>query len=263
MTDVKTTTNNPKKEPTRIVVTTPEKFEKLASTSLETTQRLAKRINKLFQTAFADFYGSTIYCMSGNGNTAPNQQFMVELHFKPMTAGSIPASDGRVRAFQPIDERADATDLVGNLKRLRGTYSSSARFQMTNDAAEILSEFVMPGITVDPFKPETFNGIKAEYVDNVQFGQAPVMVKVGSIDLVRLIRKIYGDKNQDGKRVDYGIIPYGPVVPNMNNQMVANNANWRVIMMQVEADKTFDIAAEFGLIPASTGCMGSIVTGIN
>ena len=256
MTDTKTT-----KIPLTLDVTTPEKFDKLAATTLETTQRLAKRINKLFQTAFADYHGSVIYCMAGNGNVAPYQQFMVELHFKPMTAGSIPSTDGRIRAFKPIDEATDSSDLVGSLKRLRGTYLSSARFEMTNEAAEILSEFMMPGTNVDPFKPESYNGLKAEYVDNVQFGQAPVMVKVINLDLIRLIKKIYGGKNQDGKRVDYGIIPYGPVAP-MNNQMVQNNANWRVAIMQVEAERAFDLASELGIIPGGTGSMVPIVTGI-
>lgn len=258
MTDTKTTN---KKIPMTLDVTTPEKFDKLAATTLETTQRLAKRINKLFQTAFVDFYGSAVYCMAGNGNVAPYQQFMVELHFKPLTVGSIAPGDDRIRAFKPVDETANSNDIVEGLRRIRIAYSATAKFQMTNEAAEILSEFMMPGTNIDPFKPESFDNVKAEYVDNVQFGQAPVMVKVFNLDLIRLIKKIYGGKNQDGKRVDYGVIPYGPVVPNMNNPMVQNNANWRVIIMQVEAEKTFDLASEFGLIPASTGSMGPIVTG--
>ena len=243
-----------------IEITQPEKFDKLAATTLETTQKLAKRINKLFQTAFVDFYGSAVYCVAGNGNVGP--QFAVELHFKPLTVGSVDSNDTRVRAFKPIDEAAPKSgDVVAGLKNLYNTYRTSAKFQITDEAAEILSEFMLPGTPIDPFKPSTYDQFKAEYVDTPTFGQSPVMVKIMNLDLTRLIKKIYGNKNDEGKRVDYGIIPYGPVVPNMNSPMVQNNANWRVVIMQIEAEKTFDIASEFGLIPASNGSNGPIITG--
>lgn len=251
----------PERKPMYLEITQPEKFEKLAATSLETTQRLAKRINKLFSTAFVDYYGAAIYCMAGNGNVAPYQQFMVEIHFKPVAVGSVNPNDTRVRAFKPMDEATPKSDILANLKNIYGNFRTSAKFQLTNEAAEILSEFMLPGAEVNAFKPETYDRFKAEYMDQPQFGQSPVMVKIMNLDLTKLIRKIYGSKNEEGKRVDYGIIPYGPVAPNMNNTMIQNNANWRVIVMQIESEKTFDLASEFGLIPASNGANGPIITG--
>lgn len=255
--------NNKERKPMFIEVTEPQKFEKLAATTLETTQRLAKRINKLLSTVFADYYGAVVYCAVGNGNVGMNQQFMVEVHFKPLPAGALNPNDNRVRAFKPIDEAKTGDDVVANLKAIYGTIRTSAKYEMTKEAAEILSEFMMPGTNVDPFKPDSYDRFKAEYVDNTHFGAAPAMVKVMNLDLTRLVKKIYGYKNEDGKSVDYGVIPYGPVTPNFNNQMVQNNANWRVIIMQIEAEKAFDLAAEFGLIPAGNGSVGPVVTAVN
>lgn len=252
------------REPMQLNVIEHEKFEKLASTTMETTQRLAKRINKFFSAGFADYYGSTVVCTAGNGNVNPNQQFMVELHFRPMTAGSINPNDKRVRAFKPIEESNTGDDIVSGLKSFWGSMRTSSKFQLTEEGAQILAEFILPGVNngtnVDPWKPSTFATIKSEYVDTPQFGQSPVMVKVSAIDLIKLIRKIYGTKTEDGKRVDYGVIPYGPVTPNINNQMVQNSANWRVLIMQINADKTFDLASEFGLIPSGNG--GTVITGV-
>lgn len=248
--------SNTKRQPMYIEITQPEKFEALAATTMETTQRLAKRINKLFSTAFADYHGSAVYCMSGNGNVA--QQFMVELHFKPLTVGSLNPSDTRVRAFKPIEEGTAKSDVVANLKKIYGNLRTSARFELTSEASEILSEFMMNGTVIDPFNPQTYNQYKAEYQDNTTFGQAPVMVKIMNLDLNKLIRKIYGNKNEEGKKVDYGVIPYGPVAPTANMAM-NNNANWRVIIMQIEAEKTFDLATEFGLIPPSNGNAGGVI----
>lgn len=256
-----TTVETKERKPMYIYVKEPQKFEKLAATTLETTQRLAKRINKLFSTAFVDYHGAAVYCTAGNGNVAPYQQFMVEIHFKPLTAGSVNPDDSRVRAFKPIEEGTAKSDVVANLKNIYGSFRTSAKFQLTPEAAEILSEFMLPGVNIDPFKPSSYDPFKAEYVDTPQYGQSPVMVKIMNLDLTKLIRKIYGSKNEEGKRVDYGIIPYGPVVPNMNNTMVQNNANWRVVIMQIEAEKTYDLASEFGIIPPANGSAGPIVTG--
>ena len=249
---------NETRKPLQLDITVPERFDELAATSLTTTQKLAKRINKLFSSAFVDYHGSVVYCMAGNGNVAPYQQFTVELHFKPVAVGSLSAGEDRVRAFKPIEE-AKGDDIVSNLKNIYGSFRTSARFQMTEEASQILSEFMLPGTNIDPWKPSSYEQFKGEYQDNVMYGQSPVMVKITGLDLIALIRKIYGYKNEAGKRVDYGVIPYGPVTPNLNNQMVQSAANWRVMIMQIDKDKTFDLASEFGIIPAGNG--GSIVTG--
>lgn len=249
---------NETKKPLQLDITVPERFDELAATSLTTTQRLAKRINKLFSSAFLDYHGSVVYCTAGNGNVAPNQQFMVELHFKPVAVGSVAPGEDRVRAFKPIEE-AKGDDIVAGLKNIYGSMRTSARFQLTEEAAQILSEFMLPGLNIDPWKPSSYDQVKGEYQDNVLYGQSPVMVKITALDLIALIRKIYGYKNEAGKRVDYGVIPYGPVTPNLNNQMVQSAANWRVMVMQIDKDKTFDLASEFGIIPAGNG--GTIVTG--
>lgn len=255
---------NSERKPMYIDVVEPQKFEALATTTLETTQRLAKRINKLLSSTFADYYGAVVNCTVGNGNVANYQQFMVEIHFKPIEAGAIPESDGRIRAFKPIAEPKDSSDVVSNLKAIYGNFRTSAKFEMTSEAAEILSEFMMPNIGINPFDAKTYNNYKAEYVDQTHFGVSPVMVKVINLDLSKLIKKIYGSKNSSGKRVDYGIVPYGPVTPTYNNNMaVQSTANWRVIIMQIEAEKAFDLAAEFGLIPAGNGSMGPVVTATN
>ena len=249
---------NETKKPLQLEITTPERFDKLAATTLTTTQKLAKRINKLFSSAFLDYHGSVVYCTAGNGNVAPYQQFMVELHFKPVPVGNVSAGEDRVRAFKPIEE-VKGDDIVASLKNIYGSMRTSARFQLTEDAAQILSEFMLPGLNIDPWKPSSYDQVKGEYQDNVMYGQSPIMVKITGLDLVALIRKIYGFKNESGQRVDYGVIPYGPVTPNINNQMVQSAANWRVMIMQIDKDKTFDLASEFGIIPAGNG--GSIVTG--
>lgn len=256
--------NNTETKPLQIEITDPESFEKLAATTLVTTQKLAKRINKLFTSVFSDYHGSIIYCTAGNGNVPMNQQFVVELHFKPMAVGTIDSTGTKkVRAFRPINEKVgNSNDIIAGLRSIYDSYNTSSKFELTEEAAQILSEFMIPGTNngnnVDPWKPSTYNTVKGEYVDAPQFGQSPIMVKIGGLDLVKIIRKMYGSKNESGKKVEYGIIPYGPVNP-VSNQMVQATANWRILIMQIDTEKTFDLASEFGIIPAGNG--GNVVTG--
>lgn len=251
---------NEKKQPMYISVTEPQKYEVLASTSVETTQRLAKRISNLFKATFVDFHGCAIYFTPGNGNVSPAQQFSVELHFRPVDVESIAVDDERLRAFKPIEEGTSKSDIVAGIKNIYGTLKSSARFQLTKEGAEILSEFIMPGVNIDPFNPSSYDHIKAEYQDVQQYSQNPIMVKIMAVDLTKLIRKIYGTKNKDGKKVEYGIMPHSPVVPGFGNTMMQNNANWRVIIMQIEVGKAYDLAIEMGIIPSSNGSNAPIVT---
>lgn len=249
--------SNENKKPMQLEVTSFENFPTLATMAVEETAKIAKRVNKLFRTAFVDYHGCIISFTPGNGNTAPWQQFMVELHFKPVSAGTVPADETRVRAFRPIEERK-GTDILSGLKNIYGTMNSSARFQLTEDAAHILAEFMIAGTNVDPAKPESYAAYKAEYQDAVMFGQSPIMIKITGISLIALIRKIYGTKNADGQRVEYGISPMGPV----SNQALNNNgmiaANWRVQILQIVGDKTFELAASMGFAPM--GNNGGLVT---
>lgn len=261
MSENKTNTNannNEKREPMYLAVTETQKFEKLASTSLETTQRLAKRINKLFSTAFADYYGAVVSCVAGNGNINAQQMFNVELHFKPIPAGAINPNDSRIRAFAPVDETKKTDDLVSNLRAMYSSLNTSSRYVLTKEAAEILSEFMLPGTNIDPFNPKSFDNLKSEYTDNSRFGANPAMVRIVGVDITKLVKKIYGNKDAYGKKVDYGVIPYGPVTPNLNQNV--STANWRVMIMQVEAEKAFDLAAEFGLIQGGNGSAGPVIT---
>lgn len=250
--------SNETKKPMQLEVTAFENFDTLAKLTVEETMKLAKRVNKLFTSAFVDYHGSVIHFVPGQGNTMPWQQFIVELHFKPITAGSVPANETRVRAFKPIEENK-GDDLVSGLKNIYGTMRTSARFQLTAEAAQILSEFMIPGTNIDPWKPETFNQFKAEYQDQVLYGQSPAMIKITGLSLIALVRKIYGTKNEEGQRVEYGVSPMGPVSNNANNPMVQSTANWRVQILQVVEGKAYEVASSMGLVPAGGG--GAIVTG--
>lgn len=246
------------KTPCRIHVDQPEKFDQLVSTALETTQKLAKRINALMHTAFVDYKGCVIYTNPGNGNVNPNNVFAVELHFKPVDASAVSMTETRKRAFRPIEESVNKQDIVANLQSIYGKNGSS-KFEMTIEASQILSEFMLNGLGIEENKPATYDRFKFEFQDNQTFGfGAPsIAIKVAGLDIIKLIKKIYGSRSENGKKLEYIINPLGPVVP-MGNQQVNASSNWRVAIMQLDTDNVFETATEFGFANAG---MGPVVTG--
>lgn len=252
-------TNNENKKLLQLETTEPEKFEELASTTVETTQKLAKRINKIFSSVFLDYHGSVINCYPGNGNTQPWQQITVELHFKPVALGTVP-SDGKVRAFKPIEE-TKKDDLVAGLKSYWRTMNTSKRFEMTEEAAQILSEFMIPEANINPWKPESYDHVKFEYQDQSPYIQTPAMVKVVGLNILVIAKKIYGNKNKNGKYTEYGVSPYLPVNRNLANPAVQSSANWYVSIMQFDVDKIRDTASELGIISPAGGSSAQIIVG--
>ena len=252
------TENNNKKEPLVIEVTELQEFGPVIdSTAIMTTQKLAKRINKLFNEVFADYHGSVVNYIPGNGNVNPNQAFVVELHFKPVPLGAVSPTDDRVRAFKPIEE-STPKDVIAGIKNIYGSMRSSSKFQMTEEASQLLAEFMTYGVNVDPFKPSSYDNLKHEYMIPGTYGNHSVAIKVLGFDLLKLIKKIYGAK-KDGKRVDYTITPHSPMNPTANTT-VNGLVNWRVVVKQLVSDNVYDTASEMGIIPADAN-NGMVVTG--
>lgn len=254
-------TNNENKKLLLLETVEAEPFEKLASTTIETTQKLGKRINKIFSDAFVDYHGCYIYCMPGNNNIQPWQQFAIELHFKPITLGGAVTGNGKIRAFKPIEE-AKSDDIVHGLKAYWRTMTTSKRFEMTEEAAQILSEFMIPEANIDPWNPNSYDHVKFEYQDQSPYVQTPAMVKVTGLNILALVKKIYGNKTEDGKYTEYGVTPYAPVNQNVYaNQPLQSAVNWNIVIMQLDVDKIRDTASELGIISPAGGATSQIIVG--
>ena len=252
---------NNTKLPKRIEVLEPETLEVFASTALITTQQLGKRINKLFSTAFVDYFGCVVYRLTGQGNQNMNQQFMVELHFKPLSAGAVDPNETKVRAFKPVTENTDGPALLNGLRSIYAPYTQSTNFEITQDGAEILSEFMFTGL-VDPFKPASYKGCVQEYQSAPTWsGNGPIMIRVMQLDLAKLVKKIYGYKSKEGTKLEYSVTPHLPVNgANFQNANVPGNANWWVMITPIDVDKMTDTASKLGFIPVGNGADG-VITG--
>lgn len=255
--------NQNKKERLRIVMDETEKLEVVGSCAIETTVKIGKRINKMFLSTFSDYVGCHISRNMGNGAMNMNQQFIVELHFKPLQAGAVAPGDNRVRAFKPITEveNNNGGSIYSDLQRIYQPFNSanSKNFTITDSAAQILSEFMIG--RVDPFDPKTYDQHMHEYHDAPAYmNKGPLALKLVNLDLTKLVRIIYGNKDEDGNKLEYGVVPFRPVNNfNYANQYMMANANWYVNITPINVNKLNELMVEMGM--ASAGVENNIITG--
>ena len=256
--------SNQNNKPLRLVVEETEKLEIVSGTAIETTLRLGKRINKLFLSAFSDYVGCHISVNTGNGAVNMNQMFMVELHFKPLPAGAIDPNDKRVRAFKPMNEafvnNAGMVDIYSGLQQIywNQTASNSKKYAMSENAAQILSEFMIA--RVDPWKPESYDMYLKQYSSGPAYSNGPEMMKLVCVDLTKLIRKIYGRFDEDKNELEYTVIPFRPVNNFAGgNPIMQGNANWYVNITPINVNKLKELAVEMGM--AATNMDSQIITG--
>ncbi len=245
--------------PLRISVQEHEKFNDVVRTDLTTTQKISRRINQLFNSAFADYYGCVVRVNNGQGNTTPQAVFSVELYFKPVNENA--ESDGRIIAFKPIGH-SDAS-IYDQLQAISSTFNQSNKFDLTSEASQILSWYLHPGMNLDPFRPEQYKkaGLISEFENrNMGYGYPVVMTKVSGIDLIKLVKDIYGHKNDSGSQVEYNVVPLRPLSANPNAQYMGL-VNWLIMIQQADKNNTSQIASDFGYVP-TTGDI-PIETGLN
>ena len=149
-----------------------------------------------------------------------------------------------MRAFRATDEAKDGNRILNILRQ----NESNVQFQMTTDGSEILSEFMIDGFNIKPDKPESYSRHILQFQDNTM-NRAPILIKLVNVDIVKLLKKIYGPYMTDGSKADYAVLPMGPVNPTVTPNEVQTNPylNWRLQVIKASIKHVSDFAAELGI----------------
>lgn len=245
--------NNKKKEILKIVVDEHEKFDNLVDSMYSTTQVLSKSINKLMSSVFEDYYGCVI-----NPNMQNPAALDVALYFKPVMSES---GDDRYRAFKPIGEKSSNNDsLMTKLAAIQNRMNTSDTFAMTQEAAELLNEFYPAWYNIKA-TPESYKKANAicEVADRQGFNMVP-LCRVAGMDIIRLVSKIYGWKNDDNEAVEYSVQPVRPVSGAQPRPGDNSALNWIIAITRISKVQLDKLANEVGFISNNNGL--NIYTGI-
>lgn len=218
----------PKREKAKLVVE-PSEFDGLLKSKLTTTLALSRQVNALFRPVFSDFEGSIV---------TPNQfgQLDVTLFFKDK--GN--AMDGQIKSLVPVTETVTGGGAIDRIMRMN-LRNSAKSYDFSEETKEVLSDFIYTRGNSNPkWKEHIYEQTEQNY------NGYTIYVKVLGIDIVRVLKKIYGNK-VNGSFIDYNVSIIKPI--GVDNS--GANQNYLVNIQQLDSKQVEKLANEIGIIPVS------------
>ncbi len=177
-----------------VVKVDPINFEASYSGLFMSSLDFCKLINEYFKAAFGDFVGST-FDMGQGGPT-------VSLYFS-----HLKDVDG-VRACDRISAKTTGSSLIDRTRGRDLQLKEGDRYHITEDGQDIIKPLLAPRF-YNQGKPNWKN-IVVDIVDNnpqsfYQPNAATHLTKIVGIDPRNLCSLIYGNKDEDGSYIDYGV----------------------------------------------------------
>lgn len=218
---------NKQQEPLRLAIE-PQPFDGLMKSKLTTTIALSKTINQMLRPVFSDYEGCII---------APDAygQLQVSIYFKDK---GFSGNSEAIKSLIPVTERVKGSSPIDRIMQINLRNSSKA-YDLSKDTKDILSEFIYTRGNAKV----NWNQHVVEQTERTYNG-AIIYVKVIGLDLVRILRKIYGSK-LDGSRIDYNISVIKPVGVDMNG----GNQNFLINIQQLDSKEVERLANEIGIVP--------------
>lgn len=209
----------------------PIEFDGLLASKLTTTVELSRLINSMFRPIFRDYEGCVI-------QLDPQGIFQLMLYFSVPTPGAAIADSGRIANVEPIVKPVtDANDAMARIRNINNI-NSARKNELTQDTKDALSEFMYGYSEANP--KINWNQLVTEITDRATFNGYTIHVAVKGLDLLRVIRKIYGNK-KDGNYVEYRVTCNRPL----------NNTNYLIFIEQVDTKMVEKMCHEAGMIPTT------------
>ncbi len=208
-----------------------QEFDGVLKTKLTTTTDLAKMINKIFKPVFSDYVGSLVL---------PNQMggFDTVVYFRDSGV-----RDERTTAIQHLVQQNGNRQLSMSerIQNINIRYKNKT-YDLTRDCKDVFKEFM---VTEGNGKKINWNKYVVEKTEPNYNGYS-VYVQLNGIDIMKIIRKIYGGTSKDGKRTDYNMrLERGLGVVNNNGIY----ANYLVSIMQLDTREVEKVAQSVGMVP--------------
>lgn len=206
-----------------------QEFDGLLKTKLTTTTDVAKMVNALFKPVFSDWEGCLILPNNAGG-------FDTFLYFKENGV----KDETKLQALEHVVQaNTNNLSMSQRIQNLNLRYKNKT-YELSRDAKDILKEF-MPQEKNGKVKWSNFVVEKTQQ----EYNGYSVHVQITGVDIMKIIRKIYG-ANVDGKRTDYTMkVERGIGVVNQQGLF----ANYLVTIMQLDVREVEKIAQSVGMIP--------------
>ena len=209
----------------------PIPFNPVADIKVTTTLELSKLINDIFFQVFSDYYGCNIECQF-----MANRGFIIvpRLYFRVLNPKEY--KEDCYYAFKPLSAQnaSNLFERVQKISQMSGSAAGANTVTMTDDIKATLEDFVISPANNDMKKFDWNSSF------TVSSSNADTFVRVFKLDIIKFIKKLYGDKDETGKPYYYQIAPTQPVgAPNQYKE----GTNWAVNILRL-SERNQNYAAE-------------------
>lgn len=187
-------------------------FPGLHHLNITTSTQLAHELNPMFYNVFSDYSGMTITM----DQAVKNGALYANLFFLPGSTHDT-ATSACVSAVQQINQVDKKANLVERQMAMSRISRDSRNYRLTDQTRRFLARFIcnfkinhvnQPKPLVDRVR---WNEIEIETVDQVQQGfwaqqnNSKTYLVLKYVSLEKLLAEIYGDKNENGKPIQYQV----------------------------------------------------------
>ena len=210
----------------------PGEFGGTMKTELTTTNNLTKVIYDLFSGVNNDFEGCAL-------DVNPmNNQLQLTLYFKEK-----PVNPNKLKNLVNI-----ANNVAGrNAKPMDRITSMNIRqqnrvYELSEETKEMLEEFIDAPVQKDGSRKINWRQVAFEKTERNQYAGNSIYVAVTGLNLNRVLKKMYGGKNEDGDRVDYNTTIIAPITNNFSSQ----TQNFLISIIQLNDKAVQNLCKEIG-----------------
>ena len=229
MSNINQVTNDSKENKYAIKVEETLPFDATLKSQYITTLDLCKIINGLFRPVFADYEACMTYI-------DPNGNVQVDPYFKEH--GTV---NGKQKNIKPFNQKNNNNDIMARLRSVSNN-NTGRNIDLTDETKEALSEFM-----IGPYNNNKVNWSQCVFeITERSYNGYSVYLKVRAVDVYKIIKKVFGNTNEEGNYVDYKIDiikPTGMMISGATN-------NFLLTITQLDTKMVEELYKEIGMIPS-------------
>ena len=236
-----TNTNTEKKETKLSFDPVPMDFPGLITTMYCDTSQIARLVNNSLRPIFPEVYGAKVEPSQSNR--------VLDISVIFINNKNIVLGDKQYKVMEEIlSEENIRNNLNARLKyfnNIRTANTNQRTYKLKEQAKQILSDLV-PSYAIERNGKVNWKAITQEF--NIrQYNNSDKIGLSVQLDFNKLLRKIYGYKNEDGSLWNYLAFIGSPINPQMgyNGTFVANK--WQVFILRCKDRDVIDLANRYGL----------------
>lgn len=216
-----------------IKVVETQEFDGLLKSKITTTFDLAKTINGLFRPIFSDYEGCLIY---------PDQWGVLQLTLFFKDKGE--AGPNQIKNLESVIQKADKNDAMARIRNINNL-NSSQKYDLSELTKDALEEFM---IGYNPNAKFNWKSSVVELTERQPYNAYSVYVRVNGLDIMKVIKKIYGNKLENGNYIDYQV---NIIKPTASNNMGGMNSNFLINISQLDTKLVEKLCMEVGMVPTT------------